>query len=314
MTFPFAWLTGPTGFHGGCSLGPTDSAVQATIKINYSDLNTACRQVLGFAAQKPPPEQTKLQRFHALPHPQFGWMRCTRIANWRFSKQQGKTTGAFGTYMTYKYALLDLVFSVHRFDIKTDAQAWIDGEWTRYVIRETKSVTTAMSREHGAYTFKNAAPVPAALRTQDVKGNVSQQVQKTRLRWKWIGVPEIGLVDAFGFATNLFATVGKVNDATFWGRPAGTLLMEDPDIEPVEVANFPSIITGANGAYTLPRAYNVHVNMLYFNPDNDGGSVFGHNLAPDPANTGKWYELVAKRDGTSLPYASASFPTAFNMV
>lgn len=142
---------------------------------------------------------------------------------------------------------------------------------------------------------------------------------KTNLVVKWFGVPwdYLSTDETVFTPTKILDCVGKVNDGTFFGRAAGTLLMRPPRyfIKP-----FPGVI--GDDLITPLMQVDLEIPMEYFKPTLGASSpiVQGHNNmpwrgAPGDPHGGKFF-LATYGGGTTDPrlLASATFTTIFTHV
>jgi hypothetical protein len=205
----------------------------------------------------------------------------------------------------YEKARLTVEFSTLSYDIRADDDATLlaTGEWMRYTEKTIRPASEGLSLQQGAWLFTE----PAAEVGKSIPGGKSQIVNSHTLVWTWKQVPhECLFTAASDYPTNLVAIQGKVNDDTFAGRPAGTLLCLPPILTPKTSPLAP------NDLNTTNRLWDVEFHLLFKNPPNTDVKR-GHNLAPIPGDaTGRWgYFTHNGLAGGNPLYAEGAFETLF---
>lgn len=313
---------------------PVSSAAQ---NIDSWPITKIIANVLGYSKKN----QKRITRKPPMRHPIWPWLWASKITSIKFMRpgkltpsggqydlnagdstatkynETGAVVNEYGTsFAAFKFARMTILFTTMPYDIRQDGEVSVDptasnGEWIRFCVREFQPSTQVLTKPVGSLKWR-AGP----LNGQTVPSSHSQIVSKTRIKITWHQVPDDGLFDSGGSAkggypTNLMAPVGQVNDVPFLGRPIGTLLMESPELIPITMPCHPDILGGLNTLSDPPRAWNVVVNLLYFDPPGDGTN-HGHNLLPHPTD-GLWYKVSADGDATKFLYQPGNLAQAFWM-
>ena len=317
---PFDWaeiIGKDSGWNGDVSLGFDNSQAVMTIGCYWTDVfavNHATGgiipKILGtnFAV----PGTPRLDRRLPMRYPRNPFLRASRVLSIKGVHPRTKGQYPHGPGMTYKFAHITILFTAPQYDILDNSTAWgVTGEWGRFVDKRQQSVTTYAQLERGAFRWG----LNAAAEGKPVAFGPPLLIPKKRLTWKWMYLPTVGLFNSAGITANIDSTVGKVNMTTFAGFPPGTLLMEDPVIEPMPL---PYSALEVGGAETdAARCWNVTLNMLFFDPPTTGtlARKRGHNVFPQPTDFTWWpIETATGAVGSGAPvYDSAEFGIAFAM-
>lgn len=296
----------------------------------------AISQILGYSKKG---NNKKISRFLPMRHPLYHWLWATKILSvhpYRPGTLLQESAGVYnlnlgdntvtkyntdaapvnekGTgFAAFKAARITILFTTLPYSIYEDADinplSGTAGEFIRYTTREMLPTAQFLVRPVGSLKWVDGPSADSVVAT----GSQHQMVIKTRLRWTWHQVPDIGLFDGSGsdqggFPTYLVDIIGKVNQTSFFGYPIGTLLMEAPEFIPINLPCPPAIL-GLNNKYP-PRAWNVVVNMLHFDPP-AGTTNRGHNLLPH--SNGLWYKVYNTDDPTKSLYEEGEFQQIFWM-
>ena len=250
-------------------------------------------------------------------HPLFWNSWCSAVS----SLEGIGTTGKDSTYddvAGWQEVKFGVQYESPIYNILPDAA--IDQEWQRFCTPAIESKSQFLQQQDGSLWWPPGTPgYPAS--GQAIQGNVGRAIitTVTQLRMTWIGVPDIGLFGAGGFSgsgagssSNILNTIGQVNDATFMGYPAGTLLLDswNPILHAYPVD--PLVLGYVSNIGVVPIAWDVTLTFLYFDPQNANGTygdtsggvtngVRGHNLVPHPTN-GFWYAAILNGSQTSPKY------------
>ena len=302
LDFAWTFLAG-IGTRGSLSMGASDFQCGESMLVRFEDLayNNVAAKLLGYSFA----DGDVLRRIIPFRHPIWHWSYCSRIAGVRFLQADGKEVFDEGPHMNFAWAVLDLVFSTPNYRVLTDNQIGQLAlfEWDRFVERTVKSRTNAIQRLQGEFSFREGDPTDL-----EVPFGPSQLLFKTPIQWLWHDVPESWLLDnVTKLPTNVFAARGHVNQSDFAGFPAGTLLMEDPEIRPRMLPIPPEDIN--LGVFEPPRSFDVLLNFLYFDPP-PGGTIRGHNTLPWTVD-GLWY--VVADNGNNFLYPETEFPMIFDV-
>lgn len=178
-------------------------------------------------------------------------------------------------------------------------------------------------RRQGTFSYSSQAPGLSGNLVQiPESGGASQVVTKISEEYLWVQVPDNGLFSGGfpGAPANILAAIGCVNNSTFLGRPAGTMLFDN--WHPV-ARTYPAEPIDLNlQPFQVPRCWDVQLRFIYFNPPSGmpngttAGGQFGHNLVPHP-NNGLWYLAYQTGQTESVStywrYQPANFNTIFQM-
>lgn len=328
LSFPWSEWISREGWSQDGSFGADDQGANAVfnVMIQWEDLDTALQELLGFSYRQQevrlnadgtttllPPV---LRRNLPWQHPRWNNLWCTRIAKFRGVKVVGKDSRVIvprvglstaGLSSTYKFAILYLNFSRPRYVIMSDEDA-THGEWQRYTDRNWSMSTQILQRE--ANLFKYDEGIPAG---KTIPASLGIPLGKGELQRTWHQVPQACLFtpEPDGFPTNLIKNLSTVNDAQFFGSPAGTLLYMGPTVKPRPL-QMPAALMFISDL-TLQQQYDVTFRFLFFDPAPLGAGVTirGHNLVP--WFDGKWYPASSRIDGRR-PLQTSTFSDLFKVI
>ncbi len=143
---------------------------------------------------------------------------------------------------------------------------------------------------------------------------VTQFLAKREMIIRWHNLPRAGAFDNNGqswSSTKQQLVVGKINDATFMGFRAGTLLLRGFRFIEHE-APYSAVTANLPIGYP-PLEYDLEANVSYWDPE-PFGTFYGHNLIPR-AGQNTW--LLATYDGSANLdrglFRTASFSNLFLM-
>lgn len=148
-------------------------------------------------------------------------------------------------------------------------------------------------------------------------GEIAQVVVKSDIRFKWHQVPELWLMkNGTFFPSRILYRIGTLNNATFFGYPKGTLLLQGVKLVRSPWTLFQSKAQPGDAVESRWQ-YDVEFAMSYFNPSKGFTNVptdpfrivtnLGHNCCPwrggllaagvptSDANAGQWF--IASYDG-----------------
>jgi hypothetical protein len=295
LDFRWTWYVSKEGWQGSVNVGPGDFSVSQPMLIYFEDYVDTDVNVFGklLGYSKPDFSSGTLSRILPFKHPLHPWAVCTRVANVRFLTPEGKEEYDAGPFMSYAWAVLDLVFGGVNYKILSDSQMNTLGlaEYERFVERTNKSRTNAIQRTQGEMTYVDGPPTGEKVPFPPV-----QWLSKVDIVWLWRDVAEgFVLSDTTKLPTNIYAARNHVNKFDWHGFPAGTLLMQDPDIRPRMLPTHPENL--GLGVLDVPRSYDISISMSHFDPP-AGGDFYGHNLTIWPGD-GLWY-LVTDEGGNFI--------------
>ncbi len=265
------------------------SQVTMVVDVDAVDLPVFLYSVLGYAKNTSP---GILNRRTPARHPGFPWMVCTEISNChgvKFRKYENSDLGqvytTFVPLARYARERMTLLFEIMPYNILEDDQIYgvpNRSEFDRYVtkgyVEPSAKVLTVNAGDSGSQ-FKWAE---GPRKGDAINFGVGHLVPEYMVRWTWHQVPESSLFGAIqvlgaggqqGFQNVpvfIQQVIGCVNNDTFGGYPAGTLLLVGVKLLP-EFAPVQPVIMGLD-KLTPPMLYKVDYQVLY-NPR-------GHNKAP----------------------------------
>ncbi len=273
-------------------------------------------QVLGYARSGG--AGGNIDRFLPARHPVFRDLWASRIDSITpvAIQRPSKATFSRGEFSNWKNFKAVVRYESPPYAIKDS----VSFEYERFTIPSVESHSEFRQRFSGSFRFPTTAPGVWGSGASVITGGTSIQLTKTKISLKWIQVPDKGLFAPNGWdgqgaggatATGIENCIGRINDATFMGRPRGTMLLESWHPEPTTFAA-DSLIYGSIPDGLPFRAWNVTLNFVYFNPEVPSGAntdsgdgfdkAYGHNLLPCPINK-KWYRVYV------LGNAPGSAPT-----
>lgn len=316
------------GTTAGMNIEITDSTA-----IN-NDVITYVQKVLGYPSWSP----GIITRYLPMRHPQFPWLRATRVMDvmgvvnsGNITKYDNNTAGIANWNKTrFKIQFESLPYDVLDEDAISDPLTNEPDEGLRFVEYRKKFSLEQLQLQGGEYYFYgggtgNGIPADVA-HSAKATTTIGHPISKEFLSWTWHQVPDGAIYDINRQTPNLTAIFGKVNLTEFYGYPAGTLACLPPDIEPHEAPANPANMGKKNGGLepltenNIPRIWDVTYNFLYFNPQpitspGAGGLLMtsagnvpiqGHNCAPFRHNFNDW-KLLLTVGGNSPRFAAAEF-------
>lgn len=310
LTFPWSEAVGSESM-SDASFGADGVALGMVMDINFTDLEDAIQQLLGYSYRA---AAGKLARVLPFQHPYFNQLWCTRIARVQFRGPIGNETWidangvefGGGTISTWKYARLGLQFTRPPYPILTLTDIRTTGvtqEWERYTDRFWQPSVEVLSREGMSFRYAEGAAGPTGPLGQLTPGSPGQRLGKLRLTRTWYQIPQDGVYNSFGLPSKLFlytsgATsrprLGTVNKTEFMGCPAETLLYDAPEITPAPL-QMPAYLMGLGAGDSVPQLqYNIKFHFIFFDPPlGPSATTRGHNCMPYSGD-GKWYKVYSQ--------------------
>lgn len=315
LTIRWAEFIGKEGWTQDISLGAGESRAVMKIAVLWEDLDEAIRQIIGYARKVI--GTTALERHVPMRHPRWYWMRAEQISAIQGLSWNGKEVPFGSPISAYKVAVLTVLFKTPNYAVRRDSEMGADGEWMRFVEKNRKSSVEFLMPERGTLKFVEG---PASILNKEFRGNRGQINMRTRLTWRWVGVPDDGLFtlggsERGGVPSRIDSAVGRVNSTEFAGYPAGTLLCEAPEFKPVMYPVHPGYVMAKDFIWDVPRMWDVTLVFVHFDPPYDAAGGFtsrGHNLCPAPVS--KFWYKAGTAGSTSYPlYDSTEFADIFKM-
>lgn len=288
-----------------------------TIQVNWSDLNQAITDLVGVNRWDKPTKQ--LVRVPPARHPHFRWLYCSGISSVRPVRWDRKTAGPRGAVSEYELALITAKFTQPRWNrTLSDNDLQMDfgrsDEWERFCTHmPTSAVETLTLLPSEMLWAETSATGPKV--GDSVTIPLGQRVRVLNLQVIWHRVPRNGPVGGLfdkddNLPTNLLAAIETVNDATFMGYPAETLLFKGYRFQPVDCPE-PDRATEAADSRGNYLMYDVVLDFLFRDPT-AGGATRGWNLGPNWPDQ-RWYRLKSKKDATRALLEASDFKKLFAM-
>lgn len=309
-------LVAQHGWTQSISLGHGNSSTAITIDIAGGDaLRNLPSDVLGYSKK----QGDTIARQIPWRHPLFRSMYATKILHIEGLGWKGIDHSGNGPISEYEMYHVTIGYETPPWDVYADGAK---DEWDRNIIKEVEPTYEFITRQTGTFQYPPAASLPPAyakIGGTTFAGGKAQIVQKLRLMWTWVDVPDNGLFSNGGSAnngapTNILKTIGRVNDEEFAGYPAGTLFFESPRF----IARSQPVDPDYMGQDKLqsPRSWDVIMCMVYFDPEPVDANKRGHNLVPNQIDN-KWIRAFmagGSDTGDYWRYRTAKFSDAFHML
>ncbi len=277
------------------------SFVRDVLGISYTETNV----ILGIY---------QLHRLAALYHPVYTWMQCHSVHFSYFQpdgselKLPSQKPGYAFDYAKYQHCQVTLRFKQLPWDYLTDADVSGSGrgEWMRFTYDPDRTGNLDILSQTSGNPLKYAETGPTGPSVgSSFPSQVGLPVYKENFNFMWMYVPKdyiisavSGSISGYG-AFKIIQRLGTVNDATFLGYPAGTLLFAGVKFDRFQ---WPYKTVGLS-AY----GYNVTFNFQSFDPTKGNGfsSFRGHNLLPYSGD-GKWYYATVDGSTGGTPFLRSS--------
>lgn len=253
LSFPWAeYHPDPVQGSFSAALGADGVTVGMKMLINWSDLNKACVELLGYTQRKPsyvnilgatvPP---RLNRILPWQHPYWNQLYVKRIAEVKGIQQLGRsdkgTSASFnvvpvgngpgyaanqGPWTKYKLAELTIQFWRPNYYVRSDNDITntngVQQEWLRYVSKTWEMSLSMLSREGSTFQWLPALRPPYAY-TLAVP-TVGQPVAHYRMSRTWYQIPEAAI----------FSSVGQI-DFTPQGLATNLIYSQTPTVNPMSL-------------------------------------------------------------------------------
>jgi hypothetical protein len=306
LTFPWAFYTGPTGSAGDANFGHGGCAAAELMLIRFEDFGVALQQLIGYSWRDASTTPPRLRRVLPFKHPFYTNLWCTRVVKVEGLKPDGLFVDTYGPFETYKILRLTLQFSRPSYAVLPD-NAILDmsgnpQEWLRYTDRLWQPEIEVYSREGTQFRFTEGTGPTATTPAAQYPGSIGLPIPKARLARRWYQLPEFGVYNVDGFPNNVLKDylTGAIlcetlNDATFFGIPAGCLRYVAPEIIPQPLPLPPGLMQLAGNEY-FQLQYDVVFHFVWFDPPlGPGATTRGHNTVPW-ADT-FWYKATSVQSG-----------------
>ncbi len=298
------------------------SQCHVAIIVPFAQYKAAVRFILGYSWVD---ENHYLRREPTAFHPVWPWLFARSIPNITFSSATGKDTAQWEhavPFAVYVWARIEIEFGEVAYQVLRDDEVDTSSvrELARYIEENPQEYSELFQIDGGQ--LKAYAPGVAT-----VNGNpyvaapyILARTEKSAFDLVWHQVPKEFLYNTTGRAPKLAAIQKKVNNDTFLGRPAGTLLCESVKAVKHSMPVATDVFDG------LAFYYDVTFEMKEFDPTPGdptatvGGSVVrGWNNLPGSRDTGSsgntafgWYYFTDDGTATGKPqFDNYAFASAF---
>lgn len=302
LSFPWAeYHPDPSVGSFAATLGSDGVTLGMKMLIFWEDLNTACRELLGYSWRDPSPPTPAgtpfLRRHIPWQHPYWNQLYVKRIAEVRGLTQQGKNSvdpedsfnpsaaavGAgyivnLGPWTEYFLAELTIQFWRPPYYIRSDADI-LDAngnpqEWLRYVSKTWAMSLNMLSRENSSFMWLPGQKPPKSSKL--FPGSVGQTVTHNQIARTWYQIPEQAL----------FASLV---DATPNGLPNHMLYTQTPTENPLSLFD-----QAAGTSTTMPSSSVLAGAVGYTYPAGSplGGCVNAAIGGQAVDNAGNWVDLT----------------------
>jgi hypothetical protein len=247
---------------------------------------------------------TQLSRQLPMRHPAYPTMFAREIVKAEGVKFTGKQAFRYGPFAGYQWARLAVRFWVPPYAILSDFQC-ANKEYNRWTVWTPKPADTVFTCERGLHKWAAGGTY-----TGPLQQGIGLPISRDIFEWKWYDVPHVGLFDSKGNPTNLYSVRNKVNSVTFWGKNPGTLLFEQPTLEPRVAPVSPVWLNQV--ATDVPRYWNVTIRAIYHEPPGGDGTwqKSGHNLS---TQNGRDWQGIVSNDTNLPPFDSVDPAVAWQM-
>lgn len=322
---------------GDANFGPDGGTASVTFLMNlngdFKSLLLNLRSILGWHIAP----GARMVRTNPKLHPLFPNLWAQRVSGCKGVKFLGPLETGWGIAANFQLVEVTIQYSTVQYMILSDGDMAQPGrgEWSRYVIKRSRPRLEYLATDNppGFRFFPVAPPAfqPGGVADANnvIKTSIARPVCSELVEWEWVLVPVAYVCDQDGFAKNIKACIGKVNDDVFppGGQyPAGTLLLEEPHIEPMPSPFPPENPLGPGSGWGPGSGYvTVKLPFRYFDPPPVAGMDAypawqrqGHNLYAHPSDPNYWYRISCRLPvaaPTDTPrFGSASYAKIFQHV
>ena len=277
------------------------------------DLQQAIEYILGFSkAGGPFGDVGVISRYLPAYSNQFPNMFATAITGVEALAPQGIGPMSEATFKQFR---LTIQFETLPYDLLSDIDVNAargggePAESFRYVVWNRQPASEFARTPYNAYKYPPGTGSKNANNPLPGQNGQAILLTKYRITGTWLQVPT-DWISSDGGKTfpDLDAAVGTVNDATFLGYPAGTMLFESYEPTP-RVLPTSALAVGQLDPQYIVRCYDIALKWLYFNPEPiwvpAGTTEFtaprGHNLVfnPSPASNGGYWQRAVHRQSVT---------------
>ena len=249
LSFPWA------EYHPGQVVGSFDAhlgtdgvGLGMNMLILWSDLVTACQEILGYSWRDSSVAPSRLRRVLPWQHPYMNQLRAKAISRVQgiriegnsidnpgddvFSTSLGNAGLGYhpntGPWSEFHLAQLTISFWRPPYFVRSDQDIEYFGEpqeWLRYVDKNWELDTQMLSREGSTFMFARGQ----GLDGRQFQGSVGQKLQRVTIKRRWYQIPEAALFDNLvdltpnGLPLNFLQTqTGTYNPVTNYYYPPGS--------------------------------------------------------------------------------------------
>ncbi len=208
-------------------------------------------------------------------------------------------------YARYRHVIMTVQYRSFRCRFLPDSSITAAADEYKRYVQTTVSPTIEILSADGASQLKFAetsaggptVTPPPYTNSTAFPAPIGVLLPKAKITLEWLNVPRdyLSLNPDVLFPQKLFECMGTVNNATFMGFPAGTLLMQPPEL--IEVPTPVASDTVGDVDYQVLQQVNVRIPLDFFDPLTGAVSPLtrGHNLMPFRGNN-RFY--LCTRDGS----------------
>lgn len=295
---------------GDANFGPDGGTAAETVIIDLAtpghDWKTALfnlREILGWHIAgaggiiRNPPKR----------HPFYSNLWATRITGIKGIGYRGQLQTGWGVTSNWQYLEVTIQYSSLQYDIYTDQDGVITrgGEWNRWTVWRDRPRLEYLQSNRNEYRFWPTLPPGLSPNDNVIKQSVPRPKISGLVEVEWLLVPRAYVFGGSRRAVNILACEGKTNNAPFPPDtqiyPAGTLLLEEPHVEPAPAPLPPNTLLGAAAGF-LDGYVNIKLQFRFQDPPNafdQAGNLVatgndpgarGHNLFPTPYSP-LWFRI-----------------------
>jgi hypothetical protein len=263
-------------------LSPDRSSCTTVVTVPYEKYKAAVRFILGFQWTD---ESNNLRRSTPVFNPVYPWLYASAITGTEFKGPDDSKRYTppfdFSVYAGgYTHVEVTVEFRERLYNLWQDWEVETEDERWTY---QTREPYTELVQIDGGTLLAHAPSVPGITGNPYLAApHVLAKQSKAKILLQWFQVPTDFVEDEDGYSSKFQAAEKCVNDATFWGRRAGTLLLEHVHLDKKPAPITTDLLEG------LHWTYDITFELLEFNPPRGDTSIdkYGHNLLPGPSSSG----------------------------
>jgi hypothetical protein len=286
------------------SLGRERSYATVTAYIDWNRLKACCRWLLGWAYVG---DDLSLRRFRPARHPIWPKLSATEVLELRgitFTEKQVIITDTQDLpFAKYDKAQITVAFSQLPY-LLTDDDGEYDTEDERWTTFTKKPYVDFLELPGGEIKFVADNPAKAWHNQPTLGPRVIVRAAKSLYTLTHYQVPYSYIFDLDGATPKIDDAIGKISSDVYAGKPAGTFLLDDVDIE---IHSDPVV---GDIMDSLGWMCTVKYFMKFFDPPRGHGTDTTRGWLLEPAVDGQWYPTT-RAVGTAAKYLSTAFADLF---